>query len=120
MIGVVDEPDVGWQWDQLRDGLSLVAAEAEEQLRRVGGMHPDELALAFDDGYRLVPTLEARGIVFREAALSALAEVDDLLKSMSGSSNAVLWTPDAIRSSEKWAAVREAAREALVLLPTRP
>jgi hypothetical protein len=120
MIGIVDEPDVGWQWDQLHDGVSLVAADAEEQVRAVARMHPDELGLTFDDGYRLVPKLEARGIVFSEAAMAALVEVDDLLKSMSGMRNAALWTADAIGSSEKWAAVRQAAREALALLPPRP
>src|SRR5205823_3222454 len=39
---------------------------------------PSDLGPTFDDGYRLVPTLEARGIVFSEGALAALVGVDDL------------------------------------------
>ena len=38
----------------LREALRGLAADSEEQLDRLGTMHPDELSLDFDDARRLI------------------------------------------------------------------
>lgn len=75
----------------------------------------DELALEFDDGFRLVPTFIERGWL-DAAALPALAELDDRLGAMSGQHNAHLWDADALTTRAEWDRVRSLARAALAVL----
>ena len=81
----------------------MLAADAESQIASFGSAHSDELGLDFDDGYRLVPTLIADGVVFADDAIAALGLVDEALSAMSGDANAALWTSEAIRASREWA-----------------
>ena len=74
----------------------------------------DELALEFDDGFRLVPTFVELGWL-DAAALPALEQLDAELDAMSGERNAELWHVDAL-TREEWDRVRSLAREALSLL----
>lgn len=74
----------------------------------------DELALEFDDGFRLVSTFIELGWL-DAAALPALEQLDARLDAMSGERNAGLWQVDAL-AREEWDRVRRLAREALSLL----
>ncbi len=75
----------------------------------------DELALEFDDGFRLVPTFIERGWI-NAAALPALTELDEQLGAMSGQHNAHLWDADALTNASEWDRVRTLARAALAAL----
>ena len=61
------EPSNRWRWAQLRDALGALAADAEEQLDRLDTMHPDELALDFDDARQLILGEDAVGGVLSPA-----------------------------------------------------
>jgi hypothetical protein len=75
----------------------------------------DELALEFDDGFRLVPTFIERGWI-NAAAMPALTELDEWLAAMSGQRNAHLWNADAVTTRAEWDRVRTLARAALAAL----
>lgn len=98
-------------------GVTVLGMDAQEQIVWLRGVHPDELALNFDDGYRLIPELRDGGVLFSEGALAALAALDQQLESMSGSHNLDLWTIEAIRHDPEWERVRDLAQRALPLLP---
>lgn len=91
--------EVAYLGDVVNDPVSLV----------------DELALEFDDGFRLVPTFIDRGWL-KAAALPALAELDEQLGAMSGQHNAHLWEADALTARAEWDRVRALARAALAVL----
>jgi hypothetical protein len=74
----------------------------------------DELALEYDDGFRLVPTFIELGWL-DAAALPALEQLDAQLDAMSGERNAELWHVDAL-VREEWDRIRSLATEALSLL----
>lgn len=108
-----------WRLAQLVEAVSLLAQDADEQIAWIGPAHPDELALSFDDGFRLVPTLEEEnGIAFSDQAKAELRQIDAQLKAMSGESHADLWTAQAIRSRPEWERIREQAKAAIDLLPS--
>jgi hypothetical protein len=99
--------------------VAVLALEAGAQvtwLNERGLPLVDELALEFDDGFRLVPTFIERGWL-NDAALPALIEIDEQLSSMSGERNADLWHVEALASRTEWDRVRASARTALALLP---
>jgi hypothetical protein len=75
----------------------------------------DELAMEFDDGFRLVPSFIERGWL-NEAALPVLTQLDERLEVMSGQHNADLWHAEALSSRAEWERVRGLARAALTLL----
>ncbi len=71
----------------------------------------DELALDFDNFHRAFVGNFASEML--PAQLAALRKIDVLLDEMSGEHLATLWTEEAVKSDERWSAVRTAAREAL-------
>jgi hypothetical protein len=75
----------------------------------------DEIALEFDDGFRLLSTFVERGWL-DDAALPILTQLDEQLVAMSGDHNADLWRTEALTSRAEWARVRVLARAALTLL----
>jgi hypothetical protein len=75
----------------------------------------DELALEFDDGFRLAPTFIERGWL-NEAALPVLTQLDKQLNAMSGRHNAELWHAEALTTRAEWDRVRALARLALTLM----
>ena len=98
--------------------VAVLALEADAQIAWLGekGLSPvDELALEFDDGFRLVPTFIERGWL-NATALPVLAEIDQHLSSMSGEHNAGLWQVEALARTTEWDQVRALARTALTLL----
>jgi len=98
--------------------VAVLALEAEGQIAWLGGKDlplVDELALEFDDGFRLAPTFIERGWL-DATALPVLAEIDQHLNSMSGEHNAGLWQVDALARRTEWNQVRTLARTALTLL----
>jgi hypothetical protein len=103
-----------WYLRSLREALALLSADAETQL----AAEPlrwsiDELALEFDDAYRLVPSLVSEyGVRLSENLLGRLSEIDSMLDGMSGAANAPLWTADGVRSRPEWARVRDRAAAA--------
>jgi hypothetical protein len=113
-------PSNKWRWGQLRDALRALAADPEEQLDRLGTMHPDELALDFDDARQLILGIDAVGGVLSPEAIDVLETLDSELDATSGEHNAALWTADALRDSDRWRLVRDLAQRALSLLPDRP
>lgn len=74
----------------------------------------DELALEFDDVFRLVVGLVHAGVI-PEAVAEALRPVDGILADMSHSSRAE-WDAWAVMESVAWAELRELAGVALDLL----
>jgi len=98
--------------------IAVLALEADAQIAWLGkkGLPPvDELALEFDDGFRLVPTFIERGWL-NATALPVLAEIDQHLSSMSGEHNADLWQVESLARRTEWDQVRTLARTALILL----
>lgn len=103
----------------LRHVLTTLAAEPEQQLEylaRLGDSRcVDELALEFDDEFRMARSVASYGAVDPEL-LCALADLDQALERMSGQVNASLWTPQAIADSHEWATIRALAAVALARL----
>ena len=96
--------------------LAATPLEQENYLRHIGTWPSlDELALEFDDAWRLLPGLVAAG--FLDPALSApMAELDRMLDVISGSENEPLWYDKALDGPE-WLAIRKKANECLGLFP---
>ncbi len=90
--------------------LALPADEALAQ-KPLSNDPPDEWALEFDDLYTAyVDRLLA---IPPEGRLEALQALDATLTRMSGSANAELWTPAAVRRDPRWEEVRALARNVL-------
>jgi hypothetical protein len=68
---------------------------------------PDELALDFDDAFRVIVGNFASDLTSEQ--LSALQMLDALLEEMSGSHNSHLWTEEAVVSHDRWREVRSRA-----------
>ncbi|MGW4290208.1 hypothetical protein ACWEIK_25100 [Streptomyces sp. NPDC004673] len=100
----MDQGDAARRVRLVREGLAMVAASAEEQREWVlrAGVGVDEIALMFDDVWRLgeglVPGLRAIDAVFEE--MSADGTVDH-------------WSVVALAEDEGWERARVLAREIL-------
>lgn len=90
---------------------------SNEQIRYIkeNGFHHDELGLEFDDTFPALPPPD-KSPDFTEAEYAALQSIDRKLLSMSGASNAPLWTDEGLNDAPEWADIRRMAREALTLL----
>jgi hypothetical protein len=98
--------------------VAVLALEANAQIAWLAKQalpQVDELALEFDDGFRLLPTFIERGWL-NATAMPVLAEIDQRLSSMSGAHNVGLWQVEALSSRTEWDHVRASARAALALL----
>jgi hypothetical protein len=102
--------------------VAVLASDAEVQVAWLsrafaeGGAVVDELALEFDQGFRLLSTFVERDWI-DAAAVGALTELDQQLDEMSGDHNRTLWTAEALATRPEWDRVRFLARAALILLP---
>ncbi len=105
--------EASFRLQELNEGLVALAMEPEDQIRWIGQAHPDELGLAFDDGFRLIPSLELEGVVIPAEARTILDEISRRLDLMSGAENAELWTEAAIRTHPRWVDLRLLARRVL-------
>ncbi|MER5785536.1 hypothetical protein ABT104_28060 [Streptomyces mobaraensis] len=99
----------------LLDSLTLLAADAPAQTAWLDrhGVPPGEIALTFDDAFRMTETLIADGQLGPDA-LPALREIDSVLAGMSGAENAGNWTKEALSTATGWHRARRAARRLLV------
>jgi hypothetical protein len=102
--------------------IAVLALDAPTQLAWLASLGlpgtpsvTDELALEFDDGYRLIPRFVANGWLSAESG-GLLAPIDAALAAMSGPSNADVWAVEALESDPRWMEVRVLAREALIRL----
>jgi hypothetical protein len=114
----VDEPGPGLAVAFVRSVAVLaLPAEAQTEWLRGNGVYPstDELALTFDDGFRLTPIFLDRGWL-NARALPVLVELNEHLDAMSAGTNADLWHADSLPGGTEWNRVREWARTALTLL----
>ena len=74
---------------------------------------PDELALEFDDLYRpLVSRMDELDVP--PSVAEKLAQLDSLLREMSGPEHSELWTRAALRTAEAWSVVRATASDVIV------
>jgi hypothetical protein len=128
------QPDLGKYIvrQQIVEILNVLAASAEEQVKHLDGLNLpgyekpvgedlrniDELALGFGDAILSHVTMQQRNEL-TDMQVKCLLHLDELLKSMSGSSNAQLWTIQALYSRSEWQAVRVAAAACLVLFQNR-
>ncbi|MBO3738947.1 hypothetical protein [Actinoplanes flavus] len=99
--------------------VAVLAPEADAQvawLENIGAApSAEELALEFDDGFRLAPTFVERRWL-NDTAMPASTLLDDQLGAMSGDPNASLWHIDALADRAEWDRVRKLAEAALILL----
>ena len=100
--------------------VSVLALDAAGQLAWLASLGlpgtaalADELALEFDDGFKLLPTFISLGWIQPEAA-DALAELDATLARMSDPSQGDVWKVEALTSDVRWEGVRSLARDALL------
>ncbi|MFI5491911.1 hypothetical protein [Actinoplanes sp. NPDC051859] len=95
--------------------VAVLALPAEAQvawLTASRSPYADELALQFDDGFRLLPVFVERGWL-RDTAVPALARLDEHLDAMSCQAHADLWTVEALNRVE-WERTRSLALSALI------
>jgi hypothetical protein len=117
---LVDEPGPRIVVSFVRS-VAVLALEAEAQVEWASQLMQgnasliDELVLEFDDGFRHLPTFVERGWL-SDAAVPALAQLEEQLDAMSGQHNAHLWHADALKDRAEWKRVRALARAALTLL----
>jgi hypothetical protein len=105
--------DRQWLEQSLRTALRALAMPGELSLHSQPDeiAKADELALDFDNYHRAFVGNFAPEML--PAQVAALRRIDLLLDEMSGEQFATLWTDEAVKSHERWSAVRAAAREAL-------
>jgi hypothetical protein len=95
--------------------IAILALPAESQIAWIDGLGVevagvDELALEFDDGFRLLPQFLERHWLSDGLRVHA-DEIDRLLTQMSGPQGP--WSVDELRSDPRWADVRSRAAQAL-------
>jgi hypothetical protein len=101
--------------------VAVLALPATDQVEWLGTLAPgspvgcDELALEFDDGWRLLPQFISNGWL-NEAVGEAAQQIDQLLSETSKSANALEWTTASLASSARWASVRQLARSLLAVI----
>ncbi len=129
---MVAPENAGWARARMVDALRLLALPAGEQLTALPSFVevPDELALAFDEAYRLTTGDEPAWTPNPEQ-LHALRDIDTVLEEMSRPPAGLLawtpeslavsaWTVEALHTDHRWALVRSRAQRALRLLGARP
>jgi hypothetical protein len=103
----------------LREAVETLAMSAEQQadVLREGPWPVDELAETFSDIWLAVPVMRREGVPLSEDAVMALDRIVKLLEGMSGPRHADVWVESALATDARWSEVREAATDALRLLP---
>ena len=108
------------QLAMLVEALQLLAAPYEVQVECLPPYVavPDELALTYDDTYRLVDGIATAGLL-TEHQVAQLARIDAVLSSMTDGAPE-MWTNEALEHGEAWERVRALARESLSGLGVSP
>ncbi|NUS82862.1 MAG: hypothetical protein HOY75_08930 [Streptomyces sp.] len=92
--------------------LDTLASNPDKQLDYVHrlGVSIDELALEFDDAYRLASGKAQEGLV-SDTTLNAINPINEHLRIMTEMGPA-LWTEAALRSAQEWRDLRDLAQSA--------
>jgi hypothetical protein len=105
---------------QLQQALDRLALPPEKQIAHIArlGVEPDELALEFDDMFRITSGMikERR---LPESLKASLDPIDALLQEMTRSPEGK-WSRDAVLNSEEWRELRELAQNSLTILNAVP
>ena len=103
----------------LKESLTILAADARTQMRYLENLGTpecaDELALEYDDTAAAADSMLDCGEINREQR-DSVVQLNEYLGSISGESNAHLWTPEALCESQEWQEVRRQARATLILM----
>ncbi|WP_338692659.1 hypothetical protein V2W30_00525 [Streptomyces sp. Q6] len=99
------------------EALALLGADSADQLAWIDRYKvvTDELALEFDDAFRLIADLQQDEFLDTEA-LGKLQLIDTVLEEMSGRENAERWSGEALANDAGWRQVRTLARDLLISL----
>ncbi|MEU5068907.1 hypothetical protein AB0G95_33235 [Streptomyces virginiae] len=97
------------------EALAVLGADSADQLAWIDKHEvvTDELALEFDDAFRLIGDLHQEEFLDTEA-LGKLQLIDAVLGEMSGRENAERWSRAALATDAGWRQVRTLARDLLV------
>ncbi|MFF7770471.1 hypothetical protein ACIPIU_00680 [Streptomyces massasporeus] len=100
----------------LIEALVVVAAPASEQVAWLDKYEvpPDEIALNFDDAFRLAGRLVDEGQLSR-GVLPSLQTIDEVFIEMSPKTGEDRWTREALSSDAGWGRVRQLARDILTV-----
>ncbi|MFE1314317.1 hypothetical protein [Streptomyces sp. NPDC058755] len=100
----------------LEKALQRLAWSADQQIAHIArhGVGPDELALEFDDIYRVVSGMAAEQLI-PENLMEPLEVIDGLFQEMTREPKGK-WTENAVSSSKEWAELRTAASNVLTPL----
>ena len=101
--------------------VGVLAASAEQQCAWLDSLVPaaawsaDELAMEFDDGFRLSEQWIRAGWLPEQSRVP-MAALDEKLGAMSGPENGELWTRTALATHDAWQRVRVLATDVLMTL----
>ncbi|MEU7072311.1 hypothetical protein AB0B30_34745 [Streptomyces narbonensis] len=97
--------------------LAVLSAESADQLSWIDEhkVATDELALEFDDVFRMMTDVQQEDFLDAEA-LGKLQLIDAMLEEMSGGEHADRWSREALATDAGWRQVRTLARDLLVRL----
>lgn len=101
----------------MTEALAVLGADSADQLAWIDKhkVVTDELALEFDDAFRLMADLQPEEFLDTEA-LGKLQLIDAVLGEMSGRENVERWAREALATDAGWCQVRTLARDLLVSL----
>ncbi|WP_369193259.1 hypothetical protein [Streptomyces djakartensis] len=98
----------------LIEAVVVIAAPASDQVAWLEkfDVPPDEIALGFDDAFRLAGRLVDEGRLSREA-LASLQMIDEVFSEMSQVTDVDRWTREVLATDAGWVRARQLAREVL-------
>ncbi|MFF7780358.1 hypothetical protein ACFZCG_38840 [Streptomyces tanashiensis] len=98
----------------LIEAVVVVAAPASDQVAWLDkyDVPPDEIALGFDDAFRLAWRLVEEGQLNRDVS-PLLQMIDDVFSEMSQDTDVDRWTRAALSTGAGWGRARQLAREVL-------
>ncbi|MEV7356975.1 hypothetical protein [Kitasatospora sp. NPDC091276] len=108
-------PDVPFRERLFVEALAVLAADPSAQLIWVDeqGVSTDEVALDFDQAFRMAEGLVEDGDLSREA-LRDLRAIDAIFAGMSGRESSDRWNREALTVDPGWIEARELARRILI------
>lgn len=98
---------------QLERALERLTWDPDQQLEFISrlGVGPDELALEFDDSFRIASGMADQSML-PSSVMEILRPIDDILAGMTNSGPAE-WTTRAVSESQTWVSLRDAAQVSL-------
>lgn len=99
------------------EALALLGADSADQLAWIDKYKvvTDELALEFDDAFRLMAGFQQEELLDTEA-MSKLQLINSVLEEMGGREHAERWSREALTTDAGWFQLRALARDLLVTL----